>query len=123
MKHIVKGKVIRGEGIGKKDGYPTANLDHRYFNLHPIPSGVYAAWAKVGTKNHPSLVIIGVPFARRKNDFKIEVYLLNFKGDLRNTHLQAEIVKRLRPIRIYNDKTMLLKQIKEDIKQVKRILR
>lgn len=122
MKLIVKGRVIRGEGIGKTTGYPTANLNRRYFKSHPVPKGVYAAIATVGNNRYQSLVIIGIPFVRGRRDFKIEVHLLNFKGSLRNRLLEAEIVKKLRPIKVYREKKDLLLQIKNDVKQAKKLL-
>ncbi len=123
MKSIVKGKVVRGEGIGKKNGYPTANLDHDYFNSHPLTTGVYAAWSEIDGKRYQCLVVVGVPFTKQRDDFKIEVHLLNFKGDLRNRYLSAEIVEKLRPIKFYSDPEELMKQIEDDIKQTKKLLK
>ncbi|MDD5566638.1 MAG: riboflavin kinase [Patescibacteria group bacterium] len=120
---IVKGKVILGEGRGEGLGYPTANLDRRYYKLHPVPKGVYAAWTAVGAKRYPSLVIIGAPSRKKKKDFKIEIHVLGVREDFRGLVLEARLVKRLRSLQTYPDETRLVAQIQEDIYQAKNVLK
>ena len=122
MKHIVRGRVIHGEGIGRTTGYPTANLDLYYYRYHPVPKGIYVARTEINNKKYQTLVIIGVPYVKQKKRFKIELYLLNYKGNLRNRYLIAELIKKLRPIRKFNNDKELVAQIKGDIKQAKKIL-
>ncbi|MDP2685551.1 MAG: riboflavin kinase, partial [bacterium] len=40
---VIKGKVIHGENIGQKQGYPTANLSRRVLVNKKISKGVYIA--------------------------------------------------------------------------------
>jgi len=120
--YLVKGKVIKGESRGQTLGYPTANIDKRYFKLHPIPKGVYAARTTVDSEKHHSIVIIGAPFKKNKKEFKIEVYLLKFKGNLRGLLLEAELVKKLRDLRIFFSEEELINQIQDDICKAKTIL-
>ncbi|MDP3964546.1 MAG: riboflavin kinase [bacterium] len=120
---LVKGRVIRGEGYGGQQGYPTANLDRRYFQRHPVPSGVYAAWAELGKNRYQAIVIIGVPFVRDKRKRKIEVYLLDYTGNARGRQLEARIVKKIRPIKTFSSQAPLLREIRRDVSRAKKILR
>lgn len=119
---IVRGRVIRGEGLGHRFGYPTANLDRRYFNQHPLAKGVYAGRAKLGRRDYRCLIIIGAPYQRpARTDFKIEVFLLNYSGRLLRHRLTAKIIKKLRPIKKFTRPSDLLQQIREDIKTAQKI--
>lgn len=121
-KQVVKGRVIRGEGQGEGLGYPTANLDRRYFRMHPVAKGVYAGWVRFNRQTHPCLVIIGAPFHKLVNrPSKIEVYLLNFSGNLRNRYLEAELIRKIRPMKNFSKQSDLIRQIQHDIRQAKKI--
>ena len=43
MVHKIRGKVVRGNSIGRKLGFPTANIP--VAAEMPVQDGVYAAWA------------------------------------------------------------------------------
>lgn len=118
----LRGRVIRGEGWGRKIGYPTANLDHAYFRRHPIPSGVYAAFVDLGRRRYRALAIIGVPFTWQLSRRKLELYLLQFSGNLVGRSVQAILIRRLRPIQKFLNVQGMLSTIKTDIAAAKKIL-
>ena len=101
--------------MGRKLGYPTANLTRHYFRYHPVPRGVYAGWATVRGRRHQALGIVGV-------DSKVEVYVLDWQGTLYGQVLRMEIVEHLRPIRIFHSTIALQRQIARDIAQARRVL-
>jgi len=117
---IIKGTVIRGEKIGKKLGYPTANLSRRVFGRRKMRNGVYAAEVLFGGTTYRALLVIGVPGVRRRfNKGKVEVYLLRFRGNLYGKKLMVRAYKKLRPIKSYADVTTLKRRIRLDIRQVR----
>lgn len=119
---LVKGRVIRGEGQGRRFGYPTANLDRRYYRTHPVAKGVYAGYAFYKQREYQCLVVIGAPYRSiKKRPTKIEIHLLSFRGSLRGARLEAKLIKKIRPLKIYASQDALLKQIRNDIKQAKNI--
>lgn len=94
----INGKVVHGQKIGTKLGFPTANIDIES-DIKLIPKyGVYAA--KVILQNgeaHYSLLSIGErPTVDSSGRVSIEVYLLDFKGDLYGDYLKIKLLKRLR---------------------------
>lgn len=117
MKHraLLHGIVIRGERIGRTVGYPTANLDHGYFQTNPQPKGVYAARAWVGRTRHSALAVIGVP-GTRFPDGKVEVHLLDYSRELYGRTITADLISRIRPLVWYGDLSKLQQRIAADIR-------
>lgn len=120
--HELRGRVLRGEGWGRRLGYPTANLDLAYFRRHPVPAGVYAALTTVHGRRYRALAVVGVPFTWRPNRHKVEIHLLRFSGDLRGRRLTAVLVKKIRPIRTFKNVPTMLQQIVRDVLAANRIL-
>lgn len=118
----LRGRVIKGEGWGRKVGYPTANLDHRYFRRHPIPPGIYAAIVTLGKRRYRAIAIIGVPFTWQPKRTKLELHLLRFSGQLIGRLLRATLLRRIRPVKQFPNVPTMLKTIKADIVAANRIL-
>ena len=81
MKYIIKGTVIKGEGYGKKLGFPTVNLDSETkassVGTQPRefpPAGVYSGIAVLDEKEYRAGIVIG------PGD-KIEAHLIGYNGD------------------------------------------
>ncbi len=118
----LRGRVIRGEGWGRKLGYPTANLDHDYFRFHPIPPGVYAAFVTVGKRHYRAIAIIGVPFTWQPKRTKLELHLLRFSGRLVGRMMHARLIRRIRLVKQFPNVPTMLKTIKADIVAANRSL-
>ena len=56
--YAIFGTVERGMGLGKKLGFPTANVDYNERKLLP-PDGIYACWARVGGEDLNGIMFIG----------------------------------------------------------------
>lgn len=125
----VLGTVVRGDGIGRKLGFPTANLD-RHHELHP-PLGVYACWARelgpdgVQSAFLPAVANIGVrPTVDDTPGIpRVEVHLLDFDRDLYDRTLEVDFVARLRAERRFENIEALRAQIALDVESARRILR
>lgn len=113
---IIKGKVIRGEKIGEKQGYPTANLSSRVLDKKRLTKGVYFVKAEVGKRQFQALLIVGVPGFRIQPKGKVEIYFLDFRGRLYGKVVRVVIYKRLRRLVFYKDRGKLLVRIRKDIK-------
>ncbi|MFA6392220.1 MAG: riboflavin kinase [Patescibacteria group bacterium] len=118
MKLNVRGKVIHGDGFGAPLGYPTANLR---MPKKTIPSGVYAGYVKFKGIKYRGLVVIGMPSQVEKKP-KLEVYILDFSKMIYNHWLSVQIVKKIRPLKKFNRRNLLLKTIKNDCQQARLIL-
>jgi riboflavin kinase/FMN adenylyltransferase len=116
MKYIISGKVIRGDGYGKKIDFPTINLDRKGFlkmERKPV-FGVYSGTVILGTKNYKAGIVIG-PFDK-KDLPKIEAHLIGFEGDVYGKKAEFEIIKFIRKFKKFKTEEELIEQIKKDIK-------
>lgn len=118
---IIEGKVIKGDGYGKKLGYPTANLDRKQFikDRVDIPLGIYAGVVYLHhlKKILKTAIVIG-PLDKRKIP-KIEAHILGFRGRLYGKKLTLYPYKFLRPFEIFKTEKLLKAQIKKDVLRVK----
>ena len=73
--------VVHGDGLGRKLGFPTANLDIQNNQLIP-KNGIYATWAKVDGQFYKSATSIGVRPTFGPGQLQGETFLLDFEGDL-----------------------------------------
>jgi len=117
------GNVIRGRAVGRKLGFPTANLE-TYNEVLP-PTGVYAVHVLVGRNVVNGVANIGVcptfPGARKRKTI-IEVHLLDIKGNLYGRELEIFFVKKLRDEKRFGSVQALKEQIEKDIRETQSIL-
>jgi riboflavin kinase/FMN adenylyltransferase len=117
--YSLAGTVVKGDGMGRKLGIPTANLD--VAGLALPPNGVYAARAAVGGKSWRAVLNIGLrPTLKNPNPhLQVEAHLLDFEGDLYGQELELEFVDRLRDEQKFPSLEELQEQIKRDIAEAR----
>jgi len=115
------GQVITGARRGVALGFPTANLDVAPEQALP-PDGVYATWAYIDGGAYQSMTNIGhnPTFGDRKH--AVEVYIVDYQGDLYGRELKIEIMGRLRDEKKFRTVEELKQQMAEDVKCGKAIL-
>jgi len=113
------GKVQKGRQLGKKIGFPTANIDIKDYIL--ACPGVYAVKAKRYGKNNFIKGIANLGYRPTFNGKKIllEVHLFNFSGNLYNKYLTVEFKKFIRKEKKFKNIKQLRKQIKTDLLKAK----
>ena len=114
------GKVIKGRQIGKKIGFPTANIDIKdYIVAKP---GVYAVKVKNQNKSKFVKGIANLGYRPTFNQKKIllEVHLFNFDKNLYNKYLTVNFVKFIRKEKKFKNIGQLKKQIKTDLFKAKK---
>ncbi len=110
--YFIRGHVVRGESMGRKLGFPTANIDP---SSELIPStGVYAAMACLGTKRQRAMVNIGTRPTFNGRHMTIEVHILNFCGNIYGKEVCVEFMERLRDEKAFPDSEALVRQMKRD---------
>ncbi|MBI4187215.1 MAG: bifunctional riboflavin kinase/FAD synthetase [Chloroflexi bacterium] len=115
------GRVVAGEGRGMKLGFPTANLDTDRKQALPA-DGIYATWAHVDDKVYQSVTNIGKRPTFNGSQRTVEVYLLDFDGNLYGRDMRIDIVERLRSEKRFDNVEALKKQMADDVKRGKSIL-
>jgi riboflavin kinase / FMN adenylyltransferase len=115
------GKVVPGDAMGKKLGFPTANVDT--LGLAVPPNAVYAAHAHVAGTSHRAVVNIGVrpTIATARPERRVEVHVLDFKGDLYHQEMEVTFVERLRAEHKFESVEALKSQISRDIDAARKL--
>jgi riboflavin kinase / FMN adenylyltransferase len=113
----VSGSVQNGDHRGRDLGYPTANLSPVEGLVNPA-DGIYAAFVRVDSENgvasRPSLVYVGTRPTFGQSSRVIEVYLLDFDGDLYKKHIEIDFVRRIRGDRAFGSADELVEQMNKD---------
>ena len=117
----LEGRVISGTGRGAELGFPTANLDIDPERALPA-DGIYATWTYIENQRYQSVTNIGKRPTFGESEQTVEVYILNFQGNLYRHELKIDIIERLRREQRFDTIEELKKQIEEDIKQARAIL-
>lgn len=119
-RYSIKGKVVRGTDIGKRLGFPTANLK---VTSELVPkNGVYAAFASVGGRQHPAVLNIGTAPTFGGKKTAVEVHIMDFSGDIYGRPMTVHFVRRLRGEKTFGSKDALIRQIQKDKERAERIL-
>lgn len=122
----VFGSVVKGISLGRKIGFPTANIDPHHEILPP--SGIYAVKIILGPKKLKGVCYIGSnptvkrsKFTHPKKNVNIETYVFNFNKDIYGKYLEMQFIKKIREEKKFRSLESLKNQIKKDISQAERI--
>lgn len=117
--YILEGVVVKGEGRGKKIGFPTANIQFSKDLIFP-GKGVYQTKTKHNNKIYNSLTNIGVnPTFKDDHVLSVETHILNFELDIYGESIEVEFISKLRDEKKFNGVEELISQISSDIESVK----
>lgn len=120
----LSGRIVSGEHIGHRLGFPTANLELLCADKLIPASGAYAVWATLeGQEPRAAMMNIGTrpTFEGRKQT--LEVNILDFDEDIYGQVVQISFMARLRGERRFDSPDALVAQLKEDRKHVERLLK
>ena len=119
--YTILGTVTRGDSLGKKIGFPTANLS-AHSEQFP-PNGVYAAGAKIDSDLHRGVINLGVrpTVSGGKSERVLEIYLFDFDRDIYGQDVEVRFLKFLRPEKKFENLDALVQQIGRDVEQARAI--
>jgi riboflavin kinase/FMN adenylyltransferase len=123
---LLRGTVVEGDHRGRELGFPTANLAFDYAPALPA-LGIYLGHVAVPERSvgprHPALVSVGVrPTFHDDGRVLVEVYLLDWDGDLYGATLTVELDRRLREERRFASVEALVEQMRADEAEARRLL-
>ena len=115
---LLRGTVVHGDRRGRELGFPTANLEFGYAPILPA-LGIYLGRVHIPERGvgpgHPALVSVGVrPTFHDEGRVLVEVYLLDWDGDLYDATLDVEMGSRLRDERRFESVGELVEQMRRD---------
>ncbi|KKR62636.1 hypothetical protein A2643_03755 [Candidatus Nomurabacteria bacterium RIFCSPHIGHO2_01_FULL_39_220] len=108
MNYTISGIVIKGDGYGRKLGFPTVNLKTQTKELPP--EGVYAGVVALDGVEYRAGIVIG-PRDR------IEAHLIGYEGDAYGKTVILQTKKFLRKYQKFDTEQELIIQIKKDIEK------
>ena len=122
--YYLEGTVVDGYKVGRKIGFPTANLRVDFPNKL-IPSiGVYAVCVYVNGGKYKGMLNIGYrPTINNGTDLSIEVHILDFQGDIYHQKMRIEFIDFLRPEEKFNSVDELILQMQKDKEDTIRVLK
>ncbi len=114
----VLGTVVKGQQLGRRLGFPTANIDPHHEAIPP--SGVYAVDVRLRKKNYKGILNIGTrPTFRKDREPTIELHIFNFKKDIYKKDVEIIFKRKIRDERRFSSAEALRKQIKNDIRRAR----
>jgi len=122
--YSMQGEVVTGEQVGRKLGYPTANLYIiESYKLIP-PDGIYACWVNLPShaKLKGMLYIGNRPTVSNEMKKSIEVNILDFNELIYGQPLEVELVQKIRDDQHFNSIDELKNQMARDEQQTRQIL-
>ena len=122
--YYLEGTVVDGYKVGRKIGFPTANLRVDFPNKL-IPSiGVYAVCVYVNGGKYKGMLNIGYrPTINNGTDLSIEVHILDFQGNIYHQKMRIEFIDFLRPEMKFNSVDELVLQMQKDKEDTIRVLK
>ncbi|MBI3972227.1 MAG: bifunctional riboflavin kinase/FAD synthetase [Chloroflexi bacterium] len=122
----VAGVVVKGEGVGRELGFPTANLQVAPTALVPA-DGVYAGLAELDpytprARKVPAAISIGTRPTFDGTRRVVEAYLLDFAGNLYGQKLRLHLVARLRGQERFASLEALIAQMRRDVETTRALL-
>ena len=118
--YTILGTVVRGDNLGKKIGFPTANLSAH--NEQFPPNGVYFAEATLDGLVYPGVINLGYrPTVSTEKERVLEIHLFDFDHEIYGNDLEVRFRRYLRPEKKFESVEALAWQIEADVKQAREL--
>ncbi len=118
----VRGRVVKGDQRGRQLGFPTANLATTERRLLPA-DGIYAVRVRWNGAWRDGAASLGIRPTFGGTARQLEVYVLDFDGDLYDRVLEVQFVKRLREEKKFESVDALVEQMRRDVEATRQALR
>ncbi|CQR47126.1 Riboflavin biosynthesis protein RibF [Paraliobacillus sp. PM-2] len=124
--YTIIGKVVHGEKMGRKLGFPTLNLGEVDHYVMPKP-GVYFGIVGIHkedviTEYYNVLISAGYRPAVNGDGYLIEAHILNYTGDLYENTVSVSFLHFMREEKDFSDLDALIMQMKQDKKIAEKLI-
>lgn len=109
---IIKGEVIHGAQLGRKMGFPTANIDAR--NINDIDNGVYFSRVEIDGVTYKAMSNVGYRPSVDGRTRLLETHIFGFDGDIYGTILSVDLVRKIRDEQRFSTIEALRQQLEAD---------
>jgi len=117
--YFVNGIVVKGAGMGRKLGYPTANLDVDKYKI--LPRGVYTSRVFIDGIYYNAVSFIGHRYTLGTLGLKLimETHILDFDMDIYGKNLKVFFISKIRDEIKFKNQLELVEKIRDDILKAK----
>lgn len=121
-RYAIAGTVVRGKQLGRQLGYPTANI--RLAGKKAPLGGIFAVWVHgIGEAPEAGVASLGTRPTVQGVEPLLEAHVFDFDGDLYGQRIEVEFVAKLRDEEKFDGLPALVRQMDEDARQARRVLR
>jgi riboflavin kinase/FMN adenylyltransferase len=116
--YSISGRVVRGDALGRKLGFPTANVHMKH--QRPL-AGIFAVeMSGIAERPVRGVASLGVrPTIRPGGKPVLEVHLFDFDGNLYGRHVRVNFLHKFRDEEKYADLATLTRQIARDVEDAR----
>lgn len=112
----LSGKVVYGNQVGRKIGFPTANLQTCQPGKLIPPLGVYAGWVNHRNTWYKTMINIGIRPTLDMGKVTIESHIFNFSKDIYDHPITLHFYQRIRDEMRFSSLDQLKSQLQKDQK-------
>ncbi len=120
--YSMSGPVEAGDRVGRRLGFPTANIGIEPNKLVPA-LGAYAGRARADEGDFIAALSVGYRPTFGGTQLRVEAFLLDFEGDLYQRRLELRFVRYLHPDIAFPTIDELVQQLKRDVADTRRIVK
>jgi len=118
--YAMAGPVEFGDQVGRRLGFPTANIGVEPNKLIPA-LGAYAGRALAEGQEFAAALSVGYRPTFGGTQLRVEAFLLDFEGELYQRRLEMRFLRYLHPDIRFDSPAELVVQLKKDVADTRRI--
>ena len=112
---IIKGAVIRGQQLGRRMGFPTANIDA---HDKRVENGVYRSMVRIGGRSYRAMTNVGLRPSVDGRTRLLEAHIFDFNQDIYGETIQVELLDKIRDEKRFESIEELQRQLEIDAQQL-----
>ncbi|MBQ5594959.1 MAG: riboflavin kinase [Alistipes sp.] len=117
---VVEAEVVSGNRLGRKLGFPTANMD--ISGREDIANGVYRSLITVDNTLYNAMSNAGIRPSVDGTRRLLETHIFDFHGDLYGKRLSVQLVEKIRDERKFSSVAELRAQLEHDMEYCRDII-
>lgn len=116
----LSGTVVHGREVGRRMGFPTANVAISGDHMQLPAAGAYVVGVRLnGGEPLVGMAHLGTLPTFDIDSFGFEIHLLDYDADLYGQQLQVDFLHRLRPVQRFDSERELHAQLQQDVAQTR----
>jgi len=116
------GTVVKGQQLGGKIGFPTANIHIADTNKIIPKAGIYAVFVSTANKQLKGMLYIGNRPTLAGTSRSIEVNIFNFDKNIYGEQLTLQLIKKTRDDKAFSSIQEMTRAIEQDKIEVQKVL-